>query len=133
MALSVEDRVAINELLSRHGHLIDAGELLRLDELFTSNVIYDISDFTGESLHGLEAIRKAALALGAHNPLGHHITNVVVDERAADEATAVSKGIGVNADGSASSVIYEDTVTLTADGWRISRRRVRARREPLSP
>jgi hypothetical protein len=45
--------------------------------------------------------------------------------------TAQSKGIGVNSDGTSGTVIYEDTMVRTAAGWRISRRRVRARRSPL--
>jgi CTP synthase (UTP-ammonia lyase) len=131
MALTIEDRLAIGEVICRHGHLIDAGELDRLDELFTSDVVYDVSDFVGESLVGLEAIRQAALALGEHNPLGHHVTNVVISETGENEAAAQSKGIGVNSDGSAATVIYDDTVVRTTSGWRISRRRVRARRSPL--
>jgi SnoaL-like domain len=131
MALTIEDRLAIGEVICRHGHLIDAGELDRLNELFTSDVVYDVSDFGGESLVGLEAIRQAALALGEHNPLGHHVTNVVISETGENKADAQSKGIGVNSDGSSATVIYDDTVVRTRSGWRISRRRVRARRSPL--
>lgn len=131
MPLTIEDRLAIGDLICRHGHLIDAGELDRLDELFTSDIVYDVSDFTGESLLGLEAIREAALALGERNPLGHHVTNLVMSAESEDEVTAHSKGIGVNPDGSSGTVIYEDTVVRTAGGWRISRRKVRARRSPL--
>jgi hypothetical protein len=54
MTLTIEDRLAIGDVICRHGHLIDAGELDRLDELFTRDVVYDVSDFTGESLIGLE-------------------------------------------------------------------------------
>jgi hypothetical protein len=131
MTLTIEDRLAIGDVICRHGHLIDAGELDRLDELFTRDVVYDVSDFTGESLIGLEAIRQAALALGERNPLGHHVTNVVITEEGKDDVTAQSKGIGVNSDGTSGTVIYEDTMVRTAAGWRISRRRVRARRSPL--
>jgi SnoaL-like domain len=99
MPLTIEDRLAIGDLICRHGHLIDAGELDRLDELFTSDVVYDVSDFTGESLLGLEAIREAALALGERNPLGHHVTNLVMSAEGEDEVTAHSKGIGVNRTG----------------------------------
>ena len=35
------------------------------------------------------------------------------------------------ADGTAGSVVYDDVVTRTPDGWRISHRRVTARRAPL--
>ncbi|WP_327661485.1 MULTISPECIES: nuclear transport factor 2 family protein [unclassified Streptomyces] len=81
MALAPTDRTAITELLSLHGHLIDSGELDRLDELFTPDVVYDASDFGQPPLHGPAAIKDAAL-----------------------------RG---------------------ADGWRIARRKIIARRVPL--
>ncbi|WP_330346936.1 hypothetical protein [Streptomyces sp. NBC_00582] len=43
----------------------------------------------------------------------------------------VSKGIGINTDGTSGSVTYEDTFVLTGQGWRISYRKVVARRVPL--
>ncbi|MGV4980847.1 nuclear transport factor 2 family protein [Streptomyces sp. NRAIS4] len=39
MALPPEDRLAITELISMHGHLVDDGQLDRLDELFTPDVV----------------------------------------------------------------------------------------------
>jgi 3-phenylpropionate/cinnamic acid dioxygenase small subunit len=131
MALTIEDRWAISETICRHGHLVDAGELNRLDELFTKDVIYDISDFTGESLVGVDAIREAAIALGERNPLGHHVTNVVISEENDDRVVAHSKGIGINSDGSSGTVVYQDTVVRVSGGWRISHRKVIARQTPL--
>lgn len=40
-------------------------------------------------------------------------------------------GIGVKADGTAASVVYDDVVTRQPDGWKISYRRVTARRAPI--
>ncbi|WP_030616209.1 nuclear transport factor 2 family protein [Streptomyces sclerotialus] len=132
MALAAEDRAAIAELLSLHGHLFDAGELHRLDELFTEDVVYDVTDFGQPPLKGVSAIREAALALGEANPVAHHVTNVVLAELpGGDGVHALSKGIGVNADGSCGTVTYEDTVVRVGDGWRISHRKVLARRAPL--
>ena len=131
MPISPDDRAAIAELLARHGHLFDDGELDRLDLLFTAAVSYDLAAFGGGVLHGIEAIRAATLALGDRNPVGHHVTNVVItpiDERS---ARALSKGIGVMADGRTGSVVYDDVVIRTPEGWRISHRRVTARRAPL--
>jgi 3-phenylpropionate/cinnamic acid dioxygenase small subunit len=131
MALNADDRTAVTELLSLHGHLFDAGELDRLDELFTDDVVYDVSDFGQEPLAGIAAIREASLALGAANPIAHHITNVVLTEITPGQVRALSKGLGVHADGTCGSVTYDDTVVRGRDGWRISRRRVIARRVPL--
>lgn len=130
-ALAIDDRLAIHELLALHGHLVDAGELDRLDEVLATDTVYDVSDLGGEPLRGTAAIREAALALGAGNPVGHHVTNVIL--AAANDSTvhARSKGIGVLGDGTTNSVTYEDTITRGADGWRISYRRILARRAPL--
>jgi len=77
VTVSADDRVAIAELLARHGHLFDDGELDRLDLLFTASVSYDVTAFGGGVLRGIEAIRSAALDVGDRNPVGHHVTNVV--------------------------------------------------------
>ena len=35
MAVSAEDRLAISELIALHGHIMDSGELDRLEDLFS--------------------------------------------------------------------------------------------------
>jgi ketosteroid isomerase-like protein len=132
MTLSTEDRARILDLINLHGHLTDDGELDRLDELFTDDVVYDITDLGGGVLEGLRAVRDAAIALGAENPVAHHVTNVVVTAGGDGVVRAVSKGLGVRADGSAGSVTYDDVLVHGNHGWRIGRRTVRARREPLT-
>ncbi|MET7729816.1 nuclear transport factor 2 family protein [Streptomyces sp. NPDC005402] len=132
MALALEDRLAVTELIALHGHLVDAGALERLFEVFTADVVYDLSDFGQGELTGLAAIKEAALALGAGNPVAHHVTNVVVEEVTDDRVHARSKGLAVMADGSCGSVTYEDTVVRVGAEWRISHRRVLARKLPLN-
>ncbi|MEJ3746483.1 nuclear transport factor 2 family protein [Actinomycetes bacterium KLBMP 9797] len=131
MTLTAEDRTAITDLINRHGHLCDSGELDRMHELFTANVVYDVTDLGGGVLTGLATLRDAALALGEGNPVAHHVTNIVLTEAADDLVHALSKGIGINTDGTIGSVTYEDTITCGDSGWRISHRIVRARRVPL--
>ena len=131
MSLALEDRLAITELVSLHGHLVDEGSLDRLEELFTSDVVYDLTDFGQEPLSGVAAIREAAWALGTANPVAHHVTNVVITASADGGVQVRSKGLGIKADGSCGSVSYDDTVVRTADGWRISHRKVLPRRTPL--
>nr|WP_223243461.1 nuclear transport factor 2 family protein [Streptomyces sp. CBMA123] len=125
------DRLAITELVSLHGHLVDDGSLDRLAEVFTSDVVYDLTDFGQGPLNGVAAVREAAWALGAANPLAHHVTNVVVTASPDGRVRVRSKGLGIRADGSCGSVSYDDTVVRTAEGWRISHRTVSARRAPL--
>ncbi|MFE0171984.1 nuclear transport factor 2 family protein [Streptomyces sp. NPDC059002] len=131
MTFTAEDRVAVTELIALHGHLFDDGQLDRLDELFTADVVYDVTDFGQPPLEGIDAIREAALAVGEANPVGHHVTNIILTETGDDRVLARSKGIGVNADGSCGSATYEDTIVRGERGWRISRRTLRARRVPL--
>src|SRR4051794_23311964 len=103
MTLADRDRTEITELIHRHGHLTDEGELERMGELFTPDITYDVTDFRLGTLSGTAALRAAALAVGDANPVGHHVTNVVVtaiDERS---ARVRSKGLGVMADGRAGS------------------------------
>jgi hypothetical protein len=42
-----------------------------------------------------------------------------------------SKGIGIRADGTAGSVVYDDTVTKRDGAWRITSRTITVRRKPL--
>ena len=131
MAISCEDRAAITEVIARHGHLCDSGELDRLDEVFTADVAYDLTDFGQRVLRGPRALAAAGRALGELNPVGHHVTNVVLAEAAGGAVQARSKGIGINADGTCASVTYEDTVVRGDQGWRISQRKILRRRVPL--
>ncbi|TDD68992.1 nuclear transport factor 2 family protein [Actinomadura darangshiensis] len=131
MGFTADDRTQITELISMHGHLCDSGELERLDDLFTPDAVYDVSDFGQEPLLGSAARIEAARALGERNPVGHHVTNVVLTDVADDRVHARTKGIGVYADGTAGSVTYEDTIVRTPQGWRISHRKIRAHRAPL--
>lgn len=131
MALAEQDRIDITDLINLHGHFTDAGELDRAGELFTPDVTYDLEDFGAGSLHGTAALREAALALGDANPVGHHVTNIVITQIDERSARVRSKGIGINADGTAGSVVYEDIVTRHPDGWKIGYRRVTARRAAL--
>ncbi len=127
------DRLLIHELLNLHGHVMDDGAFERLPELFTADVRYDVSALGGGCLEGRHAIEAAGRALGDKNPLGHHVTNIVVTSIADDVATARSKGLAVMADGTTGSVTYDDLLRRTPDGWRIAVRRVLPRREPLHP
>lgn len=129
-ALDLEERAAIADVVARHGHLTDAGELDRLDEVFSPDVVYDLTGLgPGRGvLRGLDALVAAAEALGAANPVGHHVTNTVVRPGERDGlARARSKGIGIMADGTCRSVGYDDTLVHGPDGWRITHRAITGR------
>jgi hypothetical protein len=125
MALPADDVLEIHRLVALHGHLIDSGDLDRLDELFTPDAVYDVTAMGQGVLRGIAEFRAAseAFADDERNPVGHHVTNVVLD-RVANEVSVRSKGIGVLRDGRTGSVVYDDRVVRTAGGWRIAERRV---------
>jgi ketosteroid isomerase-like protein len=131
MALSEQDRIDINDLINLHGHLTDAGKLDQAGELFTPDVTYDVDDLGFGSLRGTAAMREAALAVGQANPVGHHVTNIVITPIDDRSAQVWSKGIGIRADGTAGSVVYDDIVTRQPGGWKINYRKVTARRTAL--
>ena len=131
MPLSMSDRVAIEELIALHGHLTDDGDLDRYDEVFTADVTYDVADFGLGQLKGVDAIRDAGRALGDANPVGHHVTNIVIEDLGDGVARVRSKGIGVMADGTTGSVTYEDVIECRRGLWRIRYRKVSRRRRAL--
>jgi hypothetical protein len=124
MALSAEDRLAIHEVVSLHGHIYDNGQLDRRYEVFTRDVVYDASEFVKElPVIGNTRDTAETMALGDRNPLGHHVTNIVVTEKTDPEAEVGSKGIGVMTVGRFVTVTYEDIVVRTPDGWRVRHRK----------
>jgi len=128
MTLSADDRLAIHELISLHGHLADDRRPADLDLLLTEDASYDVSEFELGVVTGLPALRALFEAAPGVQPLGHHVTNVLVTE-APDGTIAVrSKGLAVMSNGATGTVVYDDVVTKTAAGWRIARRKVIARR-----
>jgi ketosteroid isomerase-like protein len=132
--LDVTDRQAITELIALHGHLVDAGELERLGEVLTEDVVYDwsdVSDVGGGVTRGLKGNRRVALELGDRNPVGHLVTNTVITEAADGSVLARSKAIAIMGDGRAGTATYHDTVIRTPRGWRVSHRVIEARRVPL--
>jgi SnoaL-like domain len=129
--LNADDRLAIGETLSLHGHLFDGGELDRLGEIFTPDVVYDMSALGMGTFEGIETIRAAALRLGPGNPVAHHLTNVVITGAADGPVTALSKGLMLMADGTIASATHRDTLRRHDGGWRISRRVISPQRTPL--
>jgi hypothetical protein len=126
--MDLEDRAAITDLIALHGHYVDTGQLGRLGELLADDVAYDTTDLGGNVIVGLERLREAAIALGERNPVGHHVTNTVVTAVDGDRASAISKWIGVMADGSCGSGTYDDTLVRGSHGWLITHRRIRRAR-----
>ncbi len=120
--LQAEDRWAIGETLSLHGHIFDAGELDRLDEIFTPEIVYDMSAVGIGVFEGIEVVRSAAASMGNNGPIAHHVTNVLISSDEEDVVTAQSKGMMVMHGGTLESVTHLDTLRRHDGEWRISRR-----------
>jgi hypothetical protein len=129
MTLRVEDRLDIIELIALHGHLVDAGDSERIGDVFAADVVHDLTDLGLGTVTGLDLFRTPP---DVTHPVGHHVTNTVLTGVDDDRVHARSKGIGVGADGTSGSVVCEDVVERRPEGWRITHRRIVARRTPLS-
>jgi SnoaL-like protein len=124
MTLTTADRLEIHELVALHGHLADSRRSAELALLLTDDAVYDVADFGLGQVVGLPAVIELFAAAPGDQPIGHHVTNVMVTPAEPDVAHVRSKGLSVMADGRAGTVDYEDTVVRTPAGWRISRRTV---------
>jgi hypothetical protein len=103
MALTFEDRLAIHELISLHGHLADDRRSRDLHLLLTDDAVFDVQDFGLGTVTGSADIVRLWEDAPGDQPLGHHVTNVIVTE------------------------LDDDEVVKTEPGWRVSYRKVIAR------
>jgi SnoaL-like domain len=124
MPLAAEDRLAIHELIALHGHLADDRRPEDLGLLLSADAVYDVEDYGLGKVTGLPAIQDLFSERPGQQPLGHHVTNIMVTERPDGTVHARSKGLAVMPDGGADTVTYDDTLVRTAAGWRIARRKV---------
>ena len=122
--LTVQDRLAISETLALHAYIVDDNQLDRMDELFTSDAVYDMTLSGFGSFEGIDSIGAAAAAMNesGHAPLAHFVTNIIAAGSGEDEAAVQSKGLMIMADGSIHAVTYQDTFRVDDGAWRISRR-----------
>ncbi len=128
MDVSLEDRLAIHELISLHGHLADDRRDEDLGLLLTPDAVYDLRAFGLGHVRGLPAIRAMHVERPGNQPVGHHVSNVLVGECRDGGVAVRSKGLSVMADGTAGTCTYDDVVVRVEGGWRIARRRVLAAR-----
>jgi 3-phenylpropionate/cinnamic acid dioxygenase small subunit len=133
MTISVEDRIAIIDILYLYAHLADARQLDRIaEEVFTSDAVCDY----GLLLQGRDAIHAFLTGFHGVTATSHCISNVIIQGRG-DRARAQCHCIAwhlfdrpVDAsrpDGPRAEATmyggYEDEFIRTQSGWRIARRR----------
>jgi 3-phenylpropionate/cinnamic acid dioxygenase small subunit len=124
------DLILIHQLLGQYGHLVDAEEWDRFDELFTDDAVLDYTGVRApEVLHGRPAIQD--FFRSANHPSAHHVTNIVVTEEEG-EVRVHSKFFAPFTRPSHDPKRwyggdYHDVVVRTDDGWRFARRACAAR------
>lgn len=128
--LEAADILAINNLINLYGHIVDDRQWSRMGELFTDDVVFDMTSFGPKVISGLEALRTCFRELEGH-PLAHHATNILI-ERGDGEVRVVSKGISLR-HGEMGSTVYRDRLRRDASGWRIAHRVAIKRRYETIP
>jgi ketosteroid isomerase-like protein len=126
--MQTADIVAIQQIYALYGYVMDDRAWDRLGDVFTTDCVFDATEFGLPIAEGLDGVR--AMSEAAQEPLAHHVTNVLVESIDGDHATARAKALGTYPKGRAFSGQYDDTLVRTGDGWRI-RQRVTRPQTPL--
>lgn len=119
--MHTDDVVAIQQLYALYGHVMDDRDWDRLPDVFTDDCVFDATALGVPLMEGLAAV-AATTESSPMTPLGHHVTNVLVEECSGDSARVRAKALGTYGRGRAFSGDYVDTLAHTSRGWRISRR-----------
>ena len=115
MAMDAGDIIEVHQLLGLYGHVVDAAEWDRFDELFEADAVLDYTGVRAPRVFsGLDEIR--AYFRDANHPSAHHVTNIVVLE--ADGEVHVK------------SKFFAPYTRSTHDAAALVRRRLRRRRRP---
>lgn len=121
--LSVEDHIAITQVLNLYGHLVDHREWGRFGEVFADDAVFDATIMGGGRMEGLDTIVTSFRDPDASHPLAHHLSNIVLTPGEDGTVRAISKGFGPRPEASDSrAVTYRDVLRRTPEGWRIALR-----------
>lgn len=112
----------ILQLSGLYGHIIDAEQWSRFDELWTQDAKFDLRGMDGPCCNGLAEIRQ--FFSSQSHPAAHHASNLVITSisQALDSVETKSKyfvpvGAGLFASGD-----YVDRIVRTSRGWRFAER-----------
>jgi len=125
------DRLELHELPGRYGDAIDDRDWGRLDQIFTDDAVFDLTDVGARRLVGLDDI-KAFMDTEARHPRTHTMTNIYVDETR--EGTKLNfRIVALLPEGKVGTASYYDDVVKTSDGWRVQHRVTTLRRRDRKP
>ncbi len=108
--------------MALYGHLIDERNWDLMPDLFTTDVVYDMSTFGLGRVQGISAVRQLWIDNEQLHPLAHHATNILISTDGSGTVRVLSKGLGVGRNGRVGSVVYRDIVRREPAGWRIAER-----------
>ena len=122
------DRLELHELPGRYGDAIDDRDCDRLDQIFTADAVFDLTDLGAPRLEGLDAIKRY-MAEDANHPRTHTMTNIYVDETAR-RAKLRFRILALLPERRVGTASYYDDVVKTPEGWRVQNRVITLRRRP---
>ena len=124
--MDVGDRVELHELPGRYGDAIDDRDWERLEQIFTEDAVFDLTDLGVPLLEGLDAI-KVFMDKDAQHPRTHTMTNIYVDET--DDGVKLNfRIVALLGEGKVGTASYYDDVVKTPNGWRVKHRVTTLRR-----
>jgi hypothetical protein len=124
------DRLAIEQVIARYVHALDARDYDRLDDVFLPDTRFDLSEAGGIVGSWLEVKRYYQDNLAAFVDYQHAFTNVLLEFHGRRRAHSRSKVINpcgmIGGDGELHHFevvgAYEDDWRRVPDGWRIAER-----------
>ena len=124
--MDVADRIELHELPGRYGDAIDDRDWDRLDQIFTDDAIFDLTDLGEPRLNGLAEIKRY-MDEDAKHPRAHLMTNIYVDETP-DGAQLSFRIVALLPERVVGTASYYDDVVKTPGGWRVKNRVLTRRR-----
>jgi len=128
--MDAADRLELHELPGRYGDAIDDRDWERLDDIFTADAVFDLTDLGSRRCEGLDDIKRF-MDLEAEHPRTHLMTNVYVDETPGRVRLSF-RIIALLAGGKVGTASYYDDVVRTPAGWRVANRVITRRRRPAT-
>ena len=131
-AVDPQDALEIQQVVAYCSHLLDSHQWDSLNEVFTEDVVFDVTDLRGPVVHGLDNLR--AHFDSRNHPVAHHTTDLLIFmESGSTRARLHCKYLLPRDDGTVASGDYFDTAIKTPAGWRITSRRCTLRRQHSLP
>jgi hypothetical protein len=132
VGMSLEaDRVAIDEQITRYCRAIDTGDWDLLDSIFTSDAVLDYTSSGGTRGPFPEMKAWLASVLPNFAVRQHLVTNreITIDGDTATSRSSLLNPMGMRRDDGGldlfiTGATYHDRWTRTADGWRMTERRL---------